>query len=57
MLGPDYFFGVPVHDSLEDRDKVAWANAARAKALEAFPKWFDAVKATYGERTHRPSSL
>lgn len=50
MLGPDYFYGVHVQDLPADRDKATWAHEARVKALEVFPKWFDAVKATYGER-------
>lgn len=48
VLGPDYFFGVPVQNLPPDRDKVAWSLEARAIAMEAFPKWFDQVKATHG---------
>ena len=53
VLGPDYFFGASVQDLPEDRDKTSWASEALPKAREAFPKWLDAVKATYGEKTHR----
>ena len=56
VLGPDYFFGVPVQDLPEGYDKRAFAQKARTKAVEVFPKWFDAVKAKYGEKTHHPSS-
>ena len=56
MLGPDYFFGASIQDLPEDHDKTSWANEALPKAREAFPKWLDAVKATYGEKTHRPFS-
>ena len=50
MLGPDYLFGVTIQNMPE-------ADEALVKAVEAFPKWFDAVKAKYGEKTHRPSSF
>lgn len=49
VLGPDYFFGVPVQNLPPDRDKVAWSLEARAAAVEVFPKWFENVKATYGK--------
>ncbi|KAG8214444.1 hypothetical protein J3R82DRAFT_9467 [Butyriboletus roseoflavus] len=48
VLGPDYFFGVPVQNLPPDRDKVAWSLEARAAAIEVFPMWFEEVKATYG---------
>ena len=54
VLGPDYFFGVYIQDLPEDRDKFAWAHEVLPPAVEAFPKWFDAVKATYGERACLP---
>ena len=57
VLGPDCFFGVPIQDLPEDRDKASWANEALVKAREVFPKWLDAVKATYGEKPHHPSSI
>lgn len=49
VLGPDYFFGVPIQDLPADRDKAAWSVEALEKATKAFPKWFEAVKAKYGE--------
>ncbi|KAF8550811.1 hypothetical protein OG21DRAFT_365226 [Imleria badia] len=48
VLGPDYFFGVPVQNLPPDRDKVAWSLEARAAAIEVFPTWFEGVRATYG---------
>jgi dienelactone hydrolase len=48
VLGPDYFFGVPIQDLPADRDKAAWSVEALEKATKAFPKWFEAVKAKYG---------
>ena len=57
VVGPDYFFGVSVQDLPEDYDKLAFAYESLAKAVEAFPKWFDAVKAKYGEKTHCSFSL
>ena len=57
VLGPDYFFGAPVQDSLSDRDKVAWAHEALVKARVVFPKWLDAVKATYGEETTKYTAV
>ena len=56
MIGPDYFFGVPVQNLSPDRDKVAWSLEARAAAIEVFPKWFESVKTTYG-RSNRFVSL
>ena len=50
VLGPDYFFGVPIQDLPANRDKAGWANEALVAAREVFPKWLDTVKATYGER-------
>jgi hypothetical protein len=57
VLGPDYFFGVPVQNLQPDRDKIAWSLEARAAAVEVFPKWFERAKATYGGAppTSRPS--
>ena len=57
VLGPDYFFGVPVQNLPPDRDKVAWSLEALAAAVEVFPKWFEQVRATYGRAppTSRPS--
>ncbi|KAF8555051.1 alpha/beta-hydrolase [Imleria badia] len=57
VLGPDYFFGVPIQDMPTDLDKATWVNRARAKALEVFPKWFDAVKATYGTETTKYTAV
>jgi len=51
VLGPDYFFGKPVQDLPTDRDRVTWAHASLAAATQAFPKWLDAVKETYGVET------
>jgi len=55
VLGPDYFFGVHVQDLPEGRDRGAWVSEVLPKAVAAFPKWFDAVKATYGERACFPT--
>jgi hypothetical protein len=55
VLGPDYFLGVSALDLPEGRDKAEWVSELLVKAVEVFPKWLDAVKATYGENTHRPS--
>ena len=53
VLGPDYFFGTYIQDLPADHDKLAWAHEARAAANESFPKWLEAVKATYGKRLLR----
>ena len=53
VLGPDYFFGVHVQDLPEGCDKAAWVSEVLPKAVEAFTRWFDAVKATYGEYAPR----
>ncbi|KAI9566326.1 Alpha/Beta hydrolase protein [Boletus coccyginus] len=57
VLGPDYFFGVHIQDLPEDLDKFAWAHEMLPKAVEAFPKWFDAVKATYGTETTKYTAV
>ncbi|KAG9309080.1 dienelactone hydrolase [Chiua virens] len=51
VLGPDYLFGQYVQDVPGDVDKFAWAHTRLDAAVEAFPKWLDAVKAKYGTET------
>ncbi|KAG6840326.1 hypothetical protein C0991_007439 [Blastosporella zonata] len=50
VLGIDYFFGDAIHLHLEEEgfDRVAWITNAREKSHEAFPKWLEAVRSTYG---------
>ena len=48
VLGPDYFFGIPVQNLPPDRDKVAWSREAFAAAMNVFPTWFEQVKVAHG---------
>ncbi|KAG8219214.1 dienelactone hydrolase family-domain-containing protein [Butyriboletus roseoflavus] len=57
VLGPDYFFGSAVQDLPANSDRNAWIEGARAPASEAFPKWLDAVKATYGIETTKYTAV
>ncbi|KAI9566328.1 Alpha/Beta hydrolase protein [Boletus coccyginus] len=57
VLGLDYFFGVHVQDLPEGCDRAAWVSEVHPKAVEAFPKWFDAVKATYGTETTKYAAV
>lgn len=60
VLGPDYFFGIPVQNLPPDRDKVAWSLEARTAAIDVFPKWFEQVKSMHGWTppiSHSPDTL
>ncbi|KAK7464208.1 hypothetical protein VKT23_006374 [Stygiomarasmius scandens] len=51
VLGIDYFDGDPIekHANSANFDRDAWRNAARKRAEQWIPKWFDAVKEIYGK--------
>ncbi|THU91291.1 alpha/beta-hydrolase [Dendrothele bispora CBS 962.96] len=50
VLGIDYFDGDPIdkHTNEENFDRQAWRSAATKRAKEWIPKWFDAIKESYG---------
>ncbi|KAH7921535.1 alpha/beta-hydrolase [Leucogyrophana mollusca] len=48
VLGPDYFFGNAVPQHPPGFELQLWVTGAMERAVEAFPKWLDAVKARYG---------
>ncbi|KAG6908085.1 hypothetical protein DXG01_006220 [Tephrocybe rancida] len=50
VLGIDYFFGdgIYLHLDQEGFDREAWIANAREKSREAFPRWLEAVRTTYG---------
>jgi hypothetical protein len=50
VLGPDYFFGDPVHlhNGEAGFDRTAWMEKSRKQAIEALPKWTEAVTEEYG---------
>ncbi|KDQ51147.1 hypothetical protein JAAARDRAFT_41412 [Jaapia argillacea MUCL 33604] len=53
VLGPDYFFGNPVHLAREtpNFDQDGWMNAAKDKTTEILPSWLKAAKEKYGTDT------
>ncbi|KAF9235043.1 dienelactone hydrolase family-domain-containing protein [Melanogaster broomeanus] len=51
VLGPDYFFGDTAANHVHDANRAGWIEGSRQPAINAFPKWLDAVKATYGTET------
>jgi hypothetical protein len=50
VLGPDYFFGDPIQNHMNEEgwDRPAWMAKSRKAAGELVPKWFEAVKEKYG---------